>query len=135
VFPGYGSSSSGHPHDVPRRDEGLRDLPFPGPATIARGFEVTLLLPHYVKPYRRRSRTDRADCEAILEAGRCAGIHPVAIKSEDQQALVGSSPRPVPGDREPARPDQRHARAAAEGRRGRTPRIEVLHERPAPAAR
>ncbi|CAN5866726.1 IS110-like element ISYen1 family transposase [soil metagenome] len=54
----------------------------------ARGFEVTLLPPHYVKPYRRRSKTDRADCEAILEADRCAGIHPVAIKSEDQQALV-----------------------------------------------
>lgn len=55
---------------------------------IARGFEVTLLPPHYVKPYRRRSKTDRADCEAILEADRCAGIHPVAVKSEDQQALV-----------------------------------------------
>jgi transposase len=41
-----------------------------------------------VKPYRRRSKTDRADCQAILEAHRCAGIHPVAIKSEDQQALV-----------------------------------------------
>jgi transposase len=55
---------------------------------IAGGYEVTLLPPHYVKPYRRRSKTDRADCEAILEADRCAGIHPVAIKSEDQQALV-----------------------------------------------
>lgn len=55
---------------------------------IARGFDVTLVPPHYVKPYRRRGKTDRADCEAILEADRCAGIHPVAIKSEDQQALV-----------------------------------------------
>jgi len=55
---------------------------------IGRGFEVVLLPPHYVKPYRRRSKTDRVDCEAILEADRCAGIHPVAIKSEDQQALV-----------------------------------------------
>lgn len=55
---------------------------------IARGFEVVLLPPHYVKPYRRRNKTDRADCEAILEAHRCAGIHPVAIKSEDQQALI-----------------------------------------------
>jgi transposase len=55
---------------------------------IARGFKVKLLPPHYVKPYRRRNKTDRADCEAILEADRCAGIHPVAIKSEDQQALV-----------------------------------------------
>jgi transposase len=55
---------------------------------VARGFDVTLIPPHYVKPYRRRGKTDRADCEAILEADRCAGIHPVAIKSEDQQALI-----------------------------------------------
>src|SRR5215204_1436566 len=53
-----------------------------------RGFEVTLLPPHYIKPYRRRNKTDRADCEAILEADRCGGIHPVAIKSADQQALL-----------------------------------------------
>jgi transposase len=46
------------------------------------------LPPAYVSPYRRRSKTDRADCEAILEADRCAGIHPVSIKSEDQQALL-----------------------------------------------
>jgi transposase len=55
---------------------------------VARGFDVSLLPPHYIKPYRRRSKTDRTDCEAILEADRCAGIHPVAIKSADQQALV-----------------------------------------------
>jgi transposase len=55
---------------------------------MARGFDVTLLPPHYVAPYRRRNKTDRADCEAILEANRCAGIHPVSVKSEDQQALV-----------------------------------------------
>lgn len=55
----------------------------------ARGFDVVLLPPHYVKPYRRRNKTDRADCEAILEAARCAGIYPVAIKNEDQQALIG----------------------------------------------
>jgi transposase len=54
----------------------------------ARGFHVVLLPPHYVKPYRRRSKTDRSDCEALLEADRCAGLHPVTIKSEDQQALV-----------------------------------------------
>lgn len=55
---------------------------------IARGFHVTLLPPHHVTPYRRgRNKTDRADCEAILEADRCAGIHPVAIKTPDQQAL------------------------------------------------
>jgi transposase len=55
---------------------------------VVRGFEVVLLPPHYVKLYRRRNKTDRADCEAILEADRCAGIHPVAIKTPDQQALL-----------------------------------------------
>lgn len=54
----------------------------------ARRFDVALLPPQYVAPYRRRSKTDRADCEALLEANRCAGIHPVAVKSEDQQALL-----------------------------------------------
>ena len=55
---------------------------------IAHGFDVTLLPPHDVTPYRRgRNKTDRADCEAILEADRCAGIHPVAIKTAEQQAL------------------------------------------------
>jgi transposase len=53
-----------------------------------RGFSPVLLPPAYVRPYRRRSKTDRADCEAILEADRCAGIHPVSIKSENQQAVL-----------------------------------------------
>jgi transposase len=55
---------------------------------LGRGFEVVLLPPQYVAPYRRRNKTDRADCEALLEADRCAGIHPVAVKTEDQQALL-----------------------------------------------
>lgn len=54
----------------------------------ALGFEVILMPPHYVRPYVRRNKTDRTDCEALLEALRCAGIHPVAIKSEDQQAIA-----------------------------------------------
>lgn len=52
------------------------------------GFEVILLPPHYVRPCVRRNKTGRTDCEALLEAHRCAGIHPVAIKSEDQQAIL-----------------------------------------------
>lgn len=54
----------------------------------ALGFTVTLLPPHYVRAYVRRNKTDRSDCEALLEAHRCAGIHPVSIKSEDQQAIA-----------------------------------------------
>lgn len=52
------------------------------------GFEVILIPPHYVRPYVRRSKTDRTDCEALLEAVRCAGIHPVCLKTEDQQAIA-----------------------------------------------
>jgi transposase len=52
------------------------------------GFEVVLLPPHYVAPYRRRNKTDRTDCEAILEADRCAGIHAVSVKSEAQQSIM-----------------------------------------------
>jgi transposase len=33
-----------------------------------RGFEAAMLPPAYVRPYRRRGKTDRTDCEAILEA-------------------------------------------------------------------
>ena len=54
----------------------------------ALGCEVVLLPPHYVRPYVRRNKTDRTDCEALLEALRCAGIHPVTLKSEDQQAMA-----------------------------------------------
>jgi transposase len=55
---------------------------------IGLGFEVKLIPPHYVTPYRRRNKTDRADCEAILEADRCAGIHGITVKSEAQQATM-----------------------------------------------
>lgn len=55
---------------------------------MALGFEVTLLPPKYVKPYRQRNKTDRVDCEAILEAFRSPRIKPVSVKSEDQQAIL-----------------------------------------------
>jgi len=52
------------------------------------GYEVTLLPPKYVRPYRQRNKTDRVDCEAILEAFRSSRIKPVAARSEDQQAIL-----------------------------------------------
>ena len=55
---------------------------------VARGFEVRLLPAQYVKPYRMRNKTDRADCEALLEAARSERIKAVGIKSEDQQAIL-----------------------------------------------
>ena len=51
------------------------------------GHEVLLLPAQYVRPYRRRNKTDRTDCEALLEAYRCEGIKPVAVKSVEQQEL------------------------------------------------
>ncbi len=58
-----------------------------GRVFTAWGHEVRLLPANYVKPYRRRSKTDRADTEAILEAARCEGIVPVPVKSLEQQQL------------------------------------------------
>ncbi len=55
---------------------------------IARGFQVRLLPPKYVKAYRQRNKTDKLDCEAVLEAYRSPRIKPVALKSEDQQAIL-----------------------------------------------
>lgn len=55
---------------------------------IGLGYDVVLLPPQYVRPYIRRDKTDRTDCEAILEALRCGGIHPVSVKTEAQQAIL-----------------------------------------------
>ncbi|MEZ5536951.1 MAG: IS110 family transposase [Thiolinea sp.] len=51
------------------------------------GHQVLLLPAQYVRPYRRRNKTDRADCEALLEAYRCDGLKPVAVKTTGQQEL------------------------------------------------
>lgn len=56
---------------------------------IARGVSVSLLPAHYVKAYVRRSKTDRADATALLEASRATDIHRVPVKSVEQQALQG----------------------------------------------
>ena len=52
------------------------------------GFEVVLLPPAYVSPYRQRNKTDQADAEALLQALRDPRIQPVTIKSPEQQALT-----------------------------------------------
>lgn len=51
------------------------------------GHTVTLLPAHDVRPYVRRNKTDRADAAGLLEAARCADIHPVPIKTVDQQGV------------------------------------------------
>ena len=54
----------------------------------ALGHSVQLLPPRYVKPYVRRSKTDRADASALLEAARNKEIRPVPVKSVSQQAIA-----------------------------------------------
>lgn len=51
------------------------------------GIQVTLLPARYVRAYVRRNKTDAADAAALLEAARCADLHPVRVKSVEQQAL------------------------------------------------
>jgi transposase len=68
--------------------EGCTSAHFWARRLIGLGFFVDMLPPAYVKPYRRGNKTDRTDCEAILEADRCAGIHRISVKSEEQQALI-----------------------------------------------
>lgn len=53
------------------------------------GFTVRLLPAQYVRPYRRRNKTDRADAAALLEAARCGEIIAVPVKTKDQQAVQG----------------------------------------------
>jgi transposase len=52
-----------------------------------RGLRVRLLPGQYVRAYVRRNKTDRTDAEALLEAARCGQIHPVAVKTLEQQSL------------------------------------------------
>lgn len=52
------------------------------------GHDVKLLPPLVVRPYVQRSKTDRADVKGMLEAWRNSDIHPVPIKTDDQQQLT-----------------------------------------------
>lgn len=56
---------------------------------VRHGHQVGLLPMQYVRPYRRRNKTDRADTNAILEASRAPDITPVPVKTPEHQALQG----------------------------------------------
>lgn len=58
-----------------------------GRVAHAAGHRVVLLHPHYVKPYRRRNKTDRNDSDAILNASRAIDIKPVPVKTGLQQQV------------------------------------------------
>lgn len=53
------------------------------------GHEVRLLPAHDVRPYVRRNKTDRTDAAGLLEADRCATLHPVPVKTPAQQGIQG----------------------------------------------
>ena len=53
------------------------------------GHTVRLLPVPYVCAYRRRNKTDRADCLAMLEAAKNPEILPVPVKTTEQQAIQG----------------------------------------------
>jgi transposase len=54
----------------------------------ALGHSVRLLPAHDVHRYVRRNKTDRTDAKALLEADRNEEIHPVPVKSVEQQAIA-----------------------------------------------
>jgi transposase len=51
------------------------------------GFSPRLLPPQYVRPYRRRNKTDRSDCEALLAAAGNPEIRAVSVKTIEQQTI------------------------------------------------
>lgn len=55
----------------------------------AAGHEPVLLPPHHVSPYVRGNKTDSADADALVRAVADPSLQPVAVKSEDLQALQG----------------------------------------------
>jgi transposase len=52
------------------------------------GHAVVLLPPHLVRPFVRRNKTDRSDAKALVEAYRNGDIHPVPVKTPEQQVLT-----------------------------------------------
>jgi transposase len=54
----------------------------------AMGHRVRLIPPQYVKPYVKRSKTDRADAEAICEAAGRPGMRFVPVKSAERQGEI-----------------------------------------------
>jgi transposase len=52
------------------------------------GHSVQRLPPHDVRPYVRRNKTDRTDAKGLLEAHRNEEIHPVPVKTIEQQAIA-----------------------------------------------
>jgi len=54
----------------------------------ALGHEVMLLHPRFIRPFVHNNKTDAADARAIWTAARQPEIRTVAVKTEDQQAML-----------------------------------------------
>ena len=52
------------------------------------GHEVKLIAAQFVRPFVKTNKTDAADAEAIWEAAQRPGMRFVAVKSEEQQAVL-----------------------------------------------
>lgn len=55
---------------------------------LALGHEVRLLHAKYVRPFVRTNKTDRSDAQALWAAAQQPDMRSVAVKSEDQQAVL-----------------------------------------------
>ena len=55
---------------------------------VAIGHTVKLMAPQFVKPYVKTNKNDVADAEAICEAVSRPNMRFVAIKTEEQQAVL-----------------------------------------------
>ena len=59
-----------------------------GRALTGLGHEVRLIAAQFVRPFVKTNKTDAADAEAIWEAAQRPGMRFVALKSEEQQAVL-----------------------------------------------
>src|SRR5207244_3699231 len=68
--------------------EACGSAPFWAKKIQALGHRVALLPPHQVRPYVLRNKTDRTDTKGMLEADRNEDIHPVPVKTVEQQMIT-----------------------------------------------
>lgn len=59
-----------------------------GRTAQAAGHRVSLLPPHYVRPFVQREKTDRTDVTGLLDAAQSGRLRPVPVKPVAQQELM-----------------------------------------------
>jgi len=59
-----------------------------GRVLSGQGHQVRLIAAQFVRPFVKTNKTDAADAEAIWEAAQRPGMRFVALKSEEQQAVL-----------------------------------------------